>query len=258
MRGSFDRPPSPEEIETMRLLVQRGMEEGAVGVSTGLIYLPGVFAKTEEIIELAKVAARYDGIYATHQRSESGEIFQSLDEIFRIAREARIRAEVSHIKLSGPSAWGKADKVIAAIEQARAEGPRHHSGSVCLHGVEHRHQPTRPRLREGGRSGEVPRAHGEPRSEGRHGCADEGDLAEAPEPRLLVRSHRFVQIDPSFNGLNLVEAAMKMHGADTLDDQIETILEIEKKGGASGVFPRDERRGPRGLHASPEHHVRLR
>jgi N-acyl-D-amino-acid deacylase len=75
MNGSFDRLPTAEELEKMKALVQRGMEDGAVGVSTGLIYLPGVFAKTEEIIELAKVAAPYDGIYATHQRSESGEIF---------------------------------------------------------------------------------------------------------------------------------------------------------------------------------------
>ena len=84
MGGSFDRPPTSEELDRMKALVQRGMEDGAVGISTGLIYLPGVFAKTEEIIEIAKVAARYDGIYATHQRSESGEIFQSLDEIFRM------------------------------------------------------------------------------------------------------------------------------------------------------------------------------
>ena len=122
MGGSFMRPPTSEELEQMKAIVQQAMKEGAVGISTGLIYLPGAFAKTEEIIELARVAASFDGIYASHMRSESDEIFQALDEVFRIAREAGIHAEVSHIKLSGKSNWGQTAKVIAAIERARAEG----------------------------------------------------------------------------------------------------------------------------------------
>ncbi|MDQ6630285.1 MAG: amidohydrolase family protein [Verrucomicrobiota bacterium] len=122
MGGSFMRPPTDEELSKMKALVEQAMKEGAVGLSTGLIYLPGVYAKTEEIIELAKVASAYDGIYATHQRSESDEIFKSLEEIFRIAREANIRAEISHIKLSGKSNWGQTAEVLAAIEKARAAG----------------------------------------------------------------------------------------------------------------------------------------
>src|SRR4030095_13034073 len=122
MHGSFDRPPTDEEMAQMKASVRQGMDEGAFGISTGLIYLPSVFAKTEEIIELAKVVSEYDGIYATHQRSESNEIFQSLDEIFRIAREGHVRAQISHLKLSGPANWGKANEVIATIERARSEG----------------------------------------------------------------------------------------------------------------------------------------
>jgi N-acyl-D-amino-acid deacylase len=94
----------------------------AVGLSTGLIYLPGTFAKTEEIVALAKVAAAYDGIYTSHMRNEGTRILESLEELFRIAREAHIRAEISHIKLSGNSAWGRTDAVLAAIEKARSEG----------------------------------------------------------------------------------------------------------------------------------------
>src|SRR5207244_680112 len=101
---------------------EQAMNEGAVGLSTGLIYLPGAYARTEEIIELAKVAARFDGIYATHMRGEGRDIFDSLAEVFRIAREAGIRAEISHIKLSGNAAWGQTAKVLAAIDKARAEG----------------------------------------------------------------------------------------------------------------------------------------
>src|SRR5437867_12143705 len=106
----------------MKALVEQAMKDGAVGLSTGLIYVPGVFAQTEEIIELAKVAAKYDGIYASHTRHEDTQIYQALDEVFRIAREAKVRAEVSHIKLSGPNAWGQAERVLANIENAPAEG----------------------------------------------------------------------------------------------------------------------------------------
>src|SRR5437870_5526850 len=122
MGGTYDRPPTREELEKMKSLVDQAMKDGAVGLSTGLIYLPGVFSKTDEIVELAKVAAGYGGIYASHMRHEDTEIYEALDEVFRIAREAHIRAEVSHIKLSGPTAWGQADKVLAYLEKARAEG----------------------------------------------------------------------------------------------------------------------------------------
>src|SRR5205807_4631420 len=98
-------PPTPKELEKMRSLVEQAMKDGAVGLSTGLIYLPGVFSKTDEIVELAKVASAYDGIYASHMRYEDAKIYEALDEVFRVAREAHLRAEVSHLKLSGPNCW---------------------------------------------------------------------------------------------------------------------------------------------------------
>src|SRR5688572_32185717 len=122
MGGSFMRPPTDKELDRMKNIVSEAMKDGAVGLSTGLIYLPGTFAKTEEIIELAKVASQFDGVYASHMRSEGEEIFEALAEVFRIAREAKIRAEISHIKLSGKQNWRQPEKVLAAIERARAEG----------------------------------------------------------------------------------------------------------------------------------------
>ena len=113
MGGSFDRPPTAAELETMKQLVGRAMDDGAVGLSTGLIYLPGVFSKPDEIVELAKIVSPRDGIYASHMRHEDSQIFSALDEVFRVAREANVRAEVSHIKLSGETSWGKADDVLA-------------------------------------------------------------------------------------------------------------------------------------------------
>src|SRR6185369_12142129 len=87
MGGSFDRPPTEKELDDMRAMVEQAMKDGAVGLSTGLIYLPGTFSKTDEIVELAKIAGRYDGLYASHMRSESERIFQALNELFRISRE---------------------------------------------------------------------------------------------------------------------------------------------------------------------------
>jgi N-acyl-D-amino-acid deacylase len=98
------------------------MEEGALGVSSALIYPPGSFAKTDELIALAKAAAEYDGIYISHLRSEGGQLLESMEEFLTIARAARIRAEIYHLKTSGRENWPKMDEVIARVEKARAEG----------------------------------------------------------------------------------------------------------------------------------------
>jgi len=122
MGGSFMRPPTPAELDQMRALVEQAMQDGAVGLSTGLIYLPGTFAKTDEIVALAEVASAHGGIYASHMRYENARILEALDELTTVAREAEIPAEVSHIKLSSPSAWGRADEILAYLDKARAEG----------------------------------------------------------------------------------------------------------------------------------------
>jgi len=120
--GREDRPASAAELAAMQAAVAQAMEEGALGLSTSLLYVPGRFASTEEIIALAKVAARYGGSYITHQRDEGDGIDPSLDEVFRIAREAAIPTQIHHLKTSGRKNWGRMPAVLARIEQARAEG----------------------------------------------------------------------------------------------------------------------------------------
>lgn len=122
MGGQFIRAPSEPQLAEMKRLVEQAMKDGALGMSTGLIYVPGSFAKTEEIIELAKVVSAHGGVYASHIRAETVRIFGALEEFTRIAREAKVRAELSHIKLSGPSAWGRAGEVLTLLDKARAEG----------------------------------------------------------------------------------------------------------------------------------------
>jgi dihydroorotase/N-acyl-D-amino-acid deacylase len=120
--GKDDRRATPDELAAMEKAVAQAMEEGAFGLSTSLVYVPDRFASTEEIIALAKVAARYGGTYITHQRDEGNRIDESLDEVFRIAREARIPAEIYHLKTAGRRNWGRMAMVLSRIEQARAEG----------------------------------------------------------------------------------------------------------------------------------------
>lgn len=120
--GDEKRVPTPDELAEMEKLVAQAMEDGALGVSSSLVYAPASFASTEELIALARVAARYGGLYATHMRGEGDTIFSALEETFRIAREARIPAEIWHLKVAGKNNWGKMKEVIARIEQARASG----------------------------------------------------------------------------------------------------------------------------------------
>src|SRR5438876_2219714 len=120
--GLEDKVPTPEQLEEMRQLVRRGMEEGALGIGTSLIYPPAFYAKTEELIELCKVAARYQGKYISHMRSEGNQLFEALDELLWIAREANIPAEVYHIKASGQKNWSKEDELLARIERAQKDG----------------------------------------------------------------------------------------------------------------------------------------
>ena len=120
--GYADRPPTSEELERMKNLVRQAMEEGAVGLSSALIYTPAFYAKTDELIALAKVAAEYDGMYISHLRSEGNDFFGAVDEFLRIAREANIRAEIYHLKAAGSNNWPKLDGVITKIEAARQSG----------------------------------------------------------------------------------------------------------------------------------------
>jgi N-acyl-D-amino-acid deacylase len=120
--GFDDRAPTPAELEQMRGLVRQEMEAGALGIGTSLIYPPAFYAKTDELIELCKVAAQYQGKYISHMRSEGNQLMESLEELIRISREAKIPAEVYHIKAAGQKNWGKVDALLARIEAAQKEG----------------------------------------------------------------------------------------------------------------------------------------
>ena len=120
--GFEDKVPTPQQLDEMRTLVRQEMEAGALGIGTSLIYPPAFYAKTPELIEMCKVAAKYQGKYISHMRSEGNQLLEALDELIRISREANIPAEVYHIKAAGESNWPKLDKLLARIEAAQKEG----------------------------------------------------------------------------------------------------------------------------------------
>ena len=120
--GLENKPPTPAQLDQMRELVRREMEAGALGITTALIYPPAFFAKTEELIELCKVAAKYQGKYTAHMRSEGAQLIEAVQETIRISREAGLPVLIYHLKASGEANWPKMDQVIKMIEDARRQG----------------------------------------------------------------------------------------------------------------------------------------
>jgi N-acyl-D-amino-acid deacylase len=119
--GRGDRDPAPDELRRMQQLVRAAMEDGAVGLASSLVYPPAFFAETDELIALAKVVAEYDGLYASHVRSEGAELIEAVEELLIVARTAGVRAEIYHLKAAGKENWHKLDAVIAVVDQARAQ-----------------------------------------------------------------------------------------------------------------------------------------
>jgi len=120
--GDEDKQPTPAQMQQMRDLVRTEMEHGALGIGTSLIYPPAFYAKTDELIEMCKVAAEYKGKYISHMRSEGNQLIQAVEELLRISREARIPAEIYHLKAAGKDNWSKMDQVLAMVEKARKSG----------------------------------------------------------------------------------------------------------------------------------------
>ena len=120
--GYENRAPSGQELDSMKMLVRKAMEDGAIGISSALIYAPASFSKTDELIELCKEASKYNGLYISHIRSEGDDLLQAVNELIRISSGAHIKSEIYHLKAAGKENWIKMDKVIAKIDSARSAG----------------------------------------------------------------------------------------------------------------------------------------
>lgn len=120
--GTANRLPTPQEQQQMEALVAKAMKDGAVGMSTGLIYIPGIYSQTNEIVGMAKQVAPYNGVYASHMRNEGDSVLAAINEALQIGREAKVPVEISHFKIGGRQNWGRSTETLAAIIQARREG----------------------------------------------------------------------------------------------------------------------------------------
>lgn len=234
--GSANRAPTPEELEKMRALVERAMREGAVGLSTGLIYVPGVYAKTDEVLELARVAARHGGIYATHMRSEGLSVAEAIRESIEIGEKAGMPVEISHFKVSAKKLWGGSGATLDLVRAARARGLSvtvdqyaYTASSTSLDSrlpewlLEGGREEGKKRLEDAAQRERVVR-------EMREGLKRSGfkDYSHA-----MVASYR---TKPEYNGKSIAEITKLARGKSDLGAQIEQVLEMYAAGGAQMVY----------------------
>jgi N-acyl-D-amino-acid deacylase len=234
--GLSDRAPTPAELQQMETLVEQGMKDGAVGLSTGLIYVPGTFAKTDEIVALARVVARYGGLYATHMRNEGTEVIEAIRESIQIGEQARLPVEISHFKVSARKLWGKSDVTLGLVREARQRGL-----AVTVDQYAYTASSTSLDIRlpgwvlDGGRE------------EGKKRLADKELRARAVREmkeglkRTGFKDYDYAvvasyQPNPSFNGKSIKEITKEVRGKSDLDNQIAQILEMYEAGGAGMVY----------------------
>ncbi len=234
--GLDNRAPSAEEQQKMNELVEKAMLDGAVGFSTGLIYLPGTFSETSEVVELAKAASKFGGTYASHIRNEGVGVYDAIKEAINIGEEAKMPVEISHFKISAKSLWGQSHKTLQLVKDARERGL---SVTVDQYAYPASSTSLDARLPSwaiaGGREeGKKRMADPETRAkiitDLKKSRADAGfpDFSDA-----FVASYR---PNPEFNGKNIKQITMEVRGKDDLDSQIEQVFEMYEKGGASMVY----------------------
>ena len=229
--GLEDKPPTAEQLDQMRELVRRDMEAGALGITSALIYPPAFFAKTEELIELCKVAAKYRGKYTTHMRSEGNQLLEAVQETIRISREAGLPAEIYHLKASGESNWPKMDQVIKMVEEARRHGVKisadmytYPAGGTGLDAsmppwvFDGGREAAYKRLQDPATRQKIAQAIRTPTNEWENLYL----LAGSPD-RILLASFRTEKLKP-LTGKTLTEVA-RMRGTDPVETIMDLVLE---------------------------------
>lgn len=234
--GEANRQPNAEELEKMKALVERAMQDGAVGLSTGLFYVPGAYAKTDEVVELAKVAARFGGVYATHMRDEGERVADSVRESIEIGERAGLPVEISHFKVSAKTLWGKSTLTLGLVRDARKRGL---SVTVDQYAYTASSTSLDSRLpdwvEEGGRE------------EGRKRIADPVQHARiVREMKETLKKSGFRDFSYAavasydakheYDGKTIAEIARLARGKADVDSQVEQILEMYAAGGAAMVY----------------------
>ncbi|MBL8520404.1 MAG: D-aminoacylase [Betaproteobacteria bacterium] len=234
--GLANRPASAEEQARMEALVEQGMRDGAVGLATGLIYMPGMYSTTDEIAGLARVAARHGGVYATHMRNEGNRVTDAIGEALDIGRRAALPVQISHFKLSGNANWGRSKETVALVEAARAAGQDvtidqypYTASSTSLSALlpdadlEGGFEATKRRLAD-------------PATRARIAAEIVQNARNTRRPSFayaVIASHA---ADTTLNGKNISEVNVARGRAPTMENEVETILDLYLAGGAQMVF----------------------
>jgi N-acyl-D-amino-acid deacylase len=234
--GTANRPPTEEELRRMEAIVEEAMRDGAVGLSTGLIYIPGTYSSTDEVVRLAKAASRYGGVYATHMRDEGDKITDAINEALHIGREARMPVQISHFKLSGQQNWGRSRETLPMVIKARQEGL-----DVTIDQYPYTASST-------GLGTLLP---DEILADGQDSIAAR---LQRPEVRKYVTSYMlqrlkkrklkhfsypvvaFYRADTTLNGKSIEEVNLLMGRRHKAKEETETVMDMMSKGGASMVF----------------------
>lgn len=234
--GTENREPSAEEMLKMESLVEKGMKDGAVGLSTGLIYVPGTYAKTEEVVSLARVAKKYNGVYASHIRNEADKVFEAIAEAINIGEQTGIPVEISHFKISSKKFWGKTDETLGLVRAAREKGLPVTVDAYAYTASSTSLDTLLPSWALAGG-----------REEGKKRLADaETKKKIIEEIKKTLKDNKFKDFEyafvasysanKDFNGKNIKQIAKMVRGKDNLNNQIEQIFEIYQGGGAQMVY----------------------
>jgi len=234
--GLDDRAPTPDELKQMETIVEQAMKDGAVGLSTGLIYVPGTYAKTDEIVDLASIAAHYGGLYATHMRNEGEKVTDAIKESIQIGEQAGLPVEISHFKISSKNLWGQSPTTIGLVRDARARGL---SVTVDQYAYTASSTSLDSRLPAWLRAGGLEAA--------KKRLADntqrERVIKEMKEglKRNGFKDYSYAMVasydpDRSFNGKSITEITRQVRGKKDVKDQIEQIITMYEAGGAGMIY----------------------
>jgi N-acyl-D-amino-acid deacylase len=234
--GLDDRAPTPEELKRMESLVDQAMKDGAVGLSTGLIYVPGTYAKTDEIVSLARVAAKHGGLYATHMRNEGDKVAEAIRESIQIGELAGLPVDISHFKISNKKFWGQTPMTIGLVREARARGL---AVTVDQYAYTASSTSLDSRLPTWLRAGGL--------EEAKKRLADKATRERViKETKDTLKKSGFKDYsyavvasygpDKSFNGKSIAEITKQVKKKSDVSSQIEQILEMYEAGGASMVY----------------------
>jgi len=235
--GMENRAPDHDELQAMRDYVEESMKQGALGLSTGLLYVPANYAETEEVIELAKVAAQYGGIYVTHMRNEATGLIDSVNETIRIATEADIPAHINHHKAVGVNQWGWSEQTLAMIDEARASGIDITHDLYPYTASSTRSAVLFPQWAMAGGADEFAKRIADPeqlqiiREE-----MGEIIMNDRTGDDLSRIQFRVLYSDESYNGKRLSDLAVDRGLPNELETGIDLIIELQLKGGFSVIF----------------------